>query len=310
MTISPTSPGHILDIQHNGSHGLDFNAPDYSLDRIPAWVAAHHAHGGGEIYATLITADIPTLCDRIRRIVAAREAIPEFCKIVTGIHIEGPFISPEPGYVGAHPVQDVVPASTEIMQKLYDACAGLLRLVTLAPECDPGHQVTAWLASRNITVAAGHTNASLGQLKAAIQQGLSLFTHLGNGCPAILPRHDNIIQRALSLAANPGLRYCFIPDGVHIPFFALKNYLVGLPETSVLMVTDSMTAAGMPPGQYTLGKSTIHVGADLIARAPDGIHLAGSTLTMAKLQENLATHLGWTAERILRTLSVSIEQQP
>jgi N-acetylglucosamine-6-phosphate deacetylase len=182
------------------------------------------------------------------------------------------------------------------MQRLLDAGCGLVRLVTLAPECDAGQHVTKMLASHGIVVSAGHTAASLDTLKAAIQAGLSMFTHVGNGCPVQLPRHDNIIQRALSLSAD--LWLCFIPDGAHIPFFALQNYLRAVPPERTIMVTDSISAAGLGPGVFPLGKSSVNVGPDLIARAPDGIHLAGSTLTMGRLRHVLSETLHWSNSQI------------
>jgi N-acetylglucosamine-6-phosphate deacetylase len=287
-----------LDIQHNGSHGLDFNADTWTLDSIPAWLQAHEASGGNQIFATLITAPLDAMQRRIARILQARRAFPEFAELVRGFHLEGPFISSEAGYVGAHPAEHVIPASVAAMERLATDCAGLLELVTLAPECDPNLATTRWLSQAGIGVAAGHTNASLDQLKAAVQAGLQYFTHVGNGCPAVLPRHDNIIQRALSL--HQDLTLCFIPDGIHLPFWLLKSWLDGLSLERVILVTDAMTAAGMPPGRYTLGSSHILVDAGGVARAPDGIHLAGSTLTMGRLRENTERHLGLSHEEIER----------
>ena len=109
------------------------------------------------------------------------------------------------------------------MQRLLDAAGGLTRMVTLAPECDPWLAVTKQLARQGICVAAGHCNPTLDQLDAALDAGLSMFTHLGNGCPLQLHRHDNIIQRVLSRAGK--LWISFIADGIHIPWLALGNYL-------------------------------------------------------------------------------------
>jgi N-acetylglucosamine-6-phosphate deacetylase len=127
------------------------------------------------------------------------------------------------GYVAAHDAASILPATPEAVARLVDAGGGLVRLVTLAPECDAAAATTRWLVDQGITVSAGHTDCSLVQLAAAIETGFSMVTHLGNGCPTVLPRHDNVIQRLLSRADD--LWICFIPDGVHVPWFALKNYL-------------------------------------------------------------------------------------
>ena len=123
---------------------------------------------------------------RLERIAAIRQREPLVREMIWGIHVEGPFINETPGYVGAHPPQAVRPADVENMKRLLEAAGGLTRLVTLAPERDTGLKVVRHLAQQGILVAAGHSNASLDQLQAAIDAGLSLFTHLGNGCPPLL----------------------------------------------------------------------------------------------------------------------------
>src|SRR5690606_13516502 len=124
------------------------------------------------------------------------------------------------------------------MRRLLDAGGGLVKLVTLAPEQDTAARVTALLAREGIAVAAGHTNASLDQLRRACDAGLRLFTHLGNACPMLMPRHDNIIQRALSLRDR--ITCCFIADGVHVPFVALGNYLALVGAERCVVVSDAM----------------------------------------------------------------------
>src|SRR5947199_1104578 len=170
-----------------------------------------------------------------------RERDPLVREIIAGIHIEVPFISPVDGYRGAHPKDAVRPADRDAMRRLLDAAGGLTRLVTLAPENDAGFAVTRLLTTQNIRVSAGHTNASLDQLKGAIAAGLSMFTHLGNGCPMQIHRHDNIIQRALSLADK--LFLMFIADGAHVTYTALRNYLKLAGLDRCIVVTDAVAPA-------------------------------------------------------------------
>ena len=117
--------------------------------------------------------------------------------MIVGFHAEGPFLNPAPGYVGAHQPECVRPACQADAQALLDAGGGLVKLLTLAPEQDPGAAVTKFLVEQGVVVSAGHCNPSLDQLKAAIDAGLSMVTHFGNGCPVELPRHDNVLQRFL-----------------------------------------------------------------------------------------------------------------
>jgi N-acetylglucosamine-6-phosphate deacetylase len=245
------------------------------------------------ILATVVTDSIDRMEERIARLASLVEEHDEFQRMIKGIHVEGPFINPHSGYRGAHPQDAIIPADTSLMERLLAAGRGLVRLVTLAPEGDSGLRVTRMLADRKIIVSAGHTDASLDQLCAAIDNGLTMFTHVGNGCPASMPRHDNIIQRVLSLHGK--LWLCFIADGAHIPFFVLKNYfdLVGLEKT--IVVTDGIAAADLGPGRYKFGRWDMNIGDDLVARSPDKSHFLGSTVTMPRTFQNLTESLGMPA---------------
>ena len=236
----------------------------------------------------------------MKRLVELREQDALAKAVIAGIHIEGPFINPEKGYVGAHPPHAVRPANLEDAKRLLDSAGGLAKLVTLAPECDENYHVTEFLASDGVTVSAGHCNPTLAQLEAAIGHGLSMFTHVGNGCPMQMHRHDNIIQRALALRDR--LWLCFIPDGVHIDFFALKNYLrcAGLERT--IFVTDAISASRLGPGRFTLAGWDIVIGDDLVARSPDGSHFVGSTVTIPRIMSNGQQELGMSKTELARVL--------
>ena len=107
-----------------------------------------------------------------------------------------------------------------------------------------------------------------------------MFTHLGNGCPMQMHRHDNVVQRVLSVAQEGRLWVCFIADGAHVPFFALRNYLKLVGFDRAIVVSDAVAPAGLGPGRYTLGRWDLVIGDDLVARAPDGSHLVGSAATL------------------------------
>ena len=196
-----------------------------------------------------------------------------------------------------------VPADLDAMKRLLDAARGLVRLVTLAPECDPGMKLTRFLADRAVLVSAGHCNPNLDQLRAALDAGLSLFTHLGNGCPAMLPRHDNIIQRVLSLADR--ITICFIADGIHVPYPALGNYLriAGLDRT--IFVTDGISAAGLGVGRYPLGGQWVEVDANGATWSADRSHLVGSAITMPRMAARAQAELRLTSEEIARLVAAN-----
>jgi N-acetylglucosamine-6-phosphate deacetylase len=275
-----------FDLQINGYAGIDFNSACTveDLEQVCELLREDQVAG---MLATIITADIPVMVERIAQLTNAIEKSEPVRRMIAGIHIEGPFINSEPGYVGAHDVSFVTSASLESTKRLVDASGGLTRLFTLAPEQDPDCHVVRWLVDQGIVVAAGHTNASLDELKSAIDNGLSMFTHLGNGCPMNLHRHNNIIQRALSFSDQ--LWCCYIADGVHVDFFALKNYLRCAGIEKSIIVTDAISAARLGPGTYRLSDWEIEVGDDLIAMAPGGDHFVGSTMTMPRTIKNLRT---------------------
>jgi len=281
-----------FDLQVNGYGGVDFNQDDLSAEQLHAACLKLRDDGVDGILATFITEKLDTMCHRIARLVTLRERDSVAREIITGIHVEGPFISPVTGYVGAHPKDAVMPATPESAACLVDAGRGLVRLVTLAPECDAGFSSIRFLTKQNVRIAAGHTDASIDQLRGAIDAGLTLFTHLGNGCPMQMHRHDNIIQRALRLRDQ--LTICFIADGVHVPFVALRNYIDLIGIERVVIVTDAVAPAGMGPGRYRVSRWDLLIGEDMVARSPDGSHFVGSAITMNQSVMNLMTQLGFT----------------
>ena len=289
------SPGY-FDLQVNGYGGVDFNADELTAGQLHECCGKLRAAGVWGILATIITAPIQAMSRRLARIVELRHADPLLRDVIAGIHIEGPFLNPTKGYRGAHAETAITPANADSMQALLDAAGGLTKLVTLAPECDAGMNVTRLLALRGIVVSAGHTDASLDELRAAIDAGLTMFTHLGNGCAMLLPRHDNIIQRALSLSDR--LWLTFIADGAHVPWPALRNYFHAATLDRCIVVTDAISAAGLGPGRYRLGEWDLQIGEDRVARAPDGSHLVGSAGTMPLSRENLVRHVGLSEEQV------------
>ena len=291
----PTRSGY-FDLQVNGYAGVDFNSDGVTADQLHHACEKLEADGVAAILATVITADVDRMCNRLSSLLALRERDPLARQMIAGFHIEGPFLNETPGYRGAHPEKHIIPADRDVMNRLLDAAGGMTKIVTLAPERDPGLKVTTLLARKGIVISAGHTDASLDELTAAIDAGLSMFTHLGNGCPQLLPRHDNIIQRALSLSDR--LWLTFIADGAHVPWPALKNYFRAAGLERCIVVTDAISAAGLGPGRYTLGDWDLLIGEDRVARAPDGSHLVGSAGTMPLSRDNLTQRLGLSPTQV------------
>ncbi len=300
MTVPPQSATHYIDLQVNGYHGVDFNSDQLTAESLHEACERLAADGVAGILATIITDEVERMAGRLARLATLRAADSLAQNVIWGFHIEGPFILDEPGYVGTHPASAVRPANVEAMQRLLDAAEGLARIVTLAPERDAGMSVTRMLAKQGICVAAGHCNPTLEAIDAAIDAGLSMFTHLGNGCPGELPRHDNIIQRVLSRAER--LWISFIADGVHVPWPALGNYLKLVGTERAIVVTDAISAAGLGPGSYQLGNQTVVVDEQGATWSADRSHLAGSSATMPQIEARLRRELHLSDDTLAKLL--------
>jgi N-acetylglucosamine-6-phosphate deacetylase len=295
------APSGYVDLQVNGYADVDFNADELDAEAVAAVCRRLRGDGVAGILATVITAQLDTMCRRLANICRAREQDRAVADMIWGIHIEGPFLNDAPGYIGAHPATCARPADVDAAERLLAAAGGIARIVTLAPERDDQGRVTRLLVEQGVRVSAGHCNPTLDQLRASIDAGLSLFTHLGNACPIMLPRHDNIIQRVLSLSDR--LHIGFIADGVHVPFVALGNYLKCCGIDRAFIVTDAISGAGLGPGEYSLGDRRVVVDENLATWAADRSHLVGSACTMQRAADNLRQELR-LEERAVRRLLI------
>ena len=286
-----------FDLQVNGYAGTDFCSSSLNAEQLHHACRALADDGLDAILATFITDDLKSLLAKISNLVRLREEDELARQVIAGLHIEGPFLNPLPGFIGAHEPEHVGPASMEDAQAILDAGSGLVKLLTLAPEQDSGGVVTKFLVEQAVVVSAGHCDPSLDQVKAAIDGGLSMVTHFGNGCPVELPRHDNVLQRFLALRED--LWFCFIPDGVHVDFYALRNYLelVGIDRS--IMTTDAISAATLGPGMHEISGILVEVDEAGVARRPGSANLAGSTSRMPDIIRNLSQDLELSDEEIL-----------
>ncbi|EDY83166.1 hypothetical protein VDG1235_2790 [Verrucomicrobiia bacterium DG1235] len=279
----------LFDLQVNGFAGVDFQAQTLELDTMLHAVHSLRAHGTVGILFTLITDSVCALCQKLEGIEALRRQDKRIAEMVKGYHLEGPWISTESGYHGAHPRELAWRPCLEDFQRLYDAAGGNLKLITLAPELGGAIEIIEHAISKGIRIGLGHTNASESAIDDAINAGATLATHLGNAVPTQMHRHDNVVQRLL---ARDELIACLIPDGIHLPLFALKNFYRAKPAGRVFFTTDSMSAAGSPPGVYPLAGHNLEVGKDGVVHLPGDDRFAGSSLTMDVALRNVIDWLG------------------
>ena len=268
-------PG-FFDLQCNGYAGIDFNSPRLTPEQARFAISAMWQHGCTHVLPTVVTHQ-PERLEFLFRTLALAIEDREIASSVPGFHLEGPFISPVDGARGAHPLHAVRPVETTLWQRLQRASGKRIAVVTLAPEVKGGVRFIGRLRSEEVLPAIGHTMASTEQVHAAADAGALLSTHLGNGCPQLLPRHENPIFAQL---ACDGLTASLIPDGIHLPGDVLKVMCRAKGLERIVAVTDAMSAAGAPPGRYPLADMEMEVGTDRVVRQPGSPNFAGSALTM------------------------------
>ncbi len=287
-----------VDLQINGYAGVDFQRDDVTLEELHAATSALRRDGCAHFLLTLITDEWPRLLARLQRFRKLRARSAKLGTAIIGWHIEGPFLSEKPGFHGAHRPALMCDPTPQHMDELRAATGDDRVLLTMAPERHGALEAIAHATRLGMRVSLGHTDASAEILQRAVAAGATGFTHLANGCPRELDRHDNILWR---VCETPGLTVSFIPDGQHVspaPFrllhrllndeFQMTNdekpaasssFAIRHSSFPIYYTTDAMAAAGAGPGRYHLGPVEVAVGADQIVRQPGQTNFAGSALT-------------------------------
>src|SRR2546428_12692619 len=183
-------PG-LVDIQVNGYAGLDLNGPDVDPGVVTRVMRSLQAKGVTRFCPTVCTQSHDQMRRTLRAIAEACRADPRVRYGVAGIHVEGPFISPEDGPRGAHPKQHTRAPDWDEFQRWQDAARGRIRIVTLAPEWPRAIDFIERAAASGVVAAIGHTAAAPARIADASRAGARLSTHLGNGSHAKIDRHPN-----------------------------------------------------------------------------------------------------------------------
>jgi N-acetylglucosamine-6-phosphate deacetylase len=282
-------PG-LFDLQVNGFAGIDFNSQDLTSDRVVEALERMCATGVTRCLPTLITSSFEQFAGSAR--VLAR--IP--LAAIAGIHMEGPYVSPEDGPRGAHPREYVRAASIDDFKRRQDAALGRIVLVTLAAEIAGAVGLIEHLVASGVRAAIGHTAATSGQIGDAIASGATLATHLGNGCAQMLPRHPNVIWDMLAADA---LFVSLIADGHHLPPATVKAMVRAKNPGRTLLVTDAMAAAGCKSGPYSMGGVKCELGDDGRVSLPGTPYLAGSSLTLDRAIANTVRFTGLPVDAVI-----------
>jgi len=301
--VSAAGPG-LVDLQVNGYAGLDFNGPAERLtvEAVRGACERMARRGVVAILATVTTDAVSRICSRLARLASLRTQDELIASMIAGFHVEGPLINPEEGPRGAHPPEHAITPADEprLLERLQEAGAGMVRLLTLAPELPGAMELIAQASEAGVTVGLGHHAATPEVIDQAVRAGARMSTHLGNGSHAMLPRLDNYIEHQL---ADDRLAAGFIADGHHIPFPTLKNFLRAKQPKRSVLVTDAVAAADMAPGSYGEGSRQRTLGPDGAVRLKGTPYLAGSALTLDKAILNVARHCDVSFETAWRMAS-------
>jgi N-acetylglucosamine-6-phosphate deacetylase len=262
-----------FDLQINGCDGIGFSSANLTIADVRRVVEVCRRHGIVELLPTIITNSSAVLVQCLATLRAARESDVALARAIAGIHLEGPYISPEDGPRGAHPRQHVRPPDWEEFLRLQEAAGGLIRLLTLAPEHDSALSFIERLTAAGVVVAIGHTAAGGPRIREAICAGARLSTHLGNGAHAVLPRHPNYIWEQL---ADDDLWASIICDGHHLPPSVVRCILRVKTPTRTILTCDASSLAGLPPGRYQAWGQEFDVVPEGKIVLPGTHYLAGS----------------------------------
>jgi N-acetylglucosamine-6-phosphate deacetylase len=279
------SPG-LIDLQINGYNGFDLNADNLTADTVIELSRNVLATGVTTFLPTIITASEEKIITCLRAIAAARQLDPALQHMIPGVHVEGPHLSPEDGPRGAHPREHIRPPSIAEFDRWQQACGDLVKLVTLSPHFDEAPGYIAALREQGILVSIGHTHASVEQIRAAVDAGATLSTHLGNGVGDPLPRHPNLLWTQL---AEDRLTATLIADGHHLPEDTLKVMLRAKGLDRAILISDTVALGGMPPGLYeTPVGGLVELTGDGRLSLPGTRFLAGSVMPLKDAVARLA----------------------
>jgi N-acetylglucosamine-6-phosphate deacetylase len=203
-----------------------------------------------------------------------------------GIHLEGPFLSHKRR--GVHPPENLVTPTVEVFERLWQAARGHVRMLTIAPEIPGAIEVIAEAARRKVCVSIGHSDAEMPIAHAAVKAGARHATHTFNAMRPLDHRGPGIIGEVLS---NDQLSADIIVDGIHVDPAVVKLFLRAKGRERAVLITDAISATGMPDGRYQLGPIEVDV---KDGKCTSNGSLAGSVLTMDRAVRNVTQFSNWT----------------
>jgi N-acetylglucosamine-6-phosphate deacetylase len=290
-------PGFI-DVHIHGAGGRDvMEASDEAIGTVARTLARH---GTTSFLATTVTASpdktvrsVEGIAGYITRQFQSNEKRAE----VLGVHYEGPFLNKVRR--GVHPSEWVQLPSAELLERLIRAASGNARLITIAPELLGAAPCIDAAHKAGVVVGMGHTDATYEQARAAIARGVKHAIHVYNAMRPFSHRDSGVIGAVLT---SPEVTAELIADGIHVEEPAMKMLIQAKGPGGVILISDGLSATGMPDGKYTLGGFEVTVSSG-VCRNAEGT-LAGSTLTLDRALRNVVA-LGWPLADVVRMLTVN-----
>lgn len=282
----------LVDIHTHGANGYDFNSAD--LDGMKKIMEFYISHGVGTVLPTVMTDSDEVICRQLQRICELAKEYPE----VKGINLEGPFLSA--AKCGAQPKQYLQKPSYEKFLQYQHAAQGFIRMVTVAPELPDAIEFITEAAANGVVVSLGHSAANGAQAEEALKAGARSFTHWGNAMSQ-MDRLD------LNMTGTAMANNCYaevICDGKHVNRDVLRLLVSAKGVDKVIGVTDSMMAAGMPDGSYTLGAQNVTV-SNGNAFVTGTTNRAGSILDAYEGLANVVTFCGIPLHQAIKLWTIN-----
>lgn len=296
------SPG-LIDNQVNGYAGVDFSGNGFSSEDIVKAAESVWRDGVTSFLPTLITNSDENLKKNLRILAGALKEDKNLRDSIPGFHLEGPYLSPDEGYRGCHPLQHIRKPSWEEYEGYQEAAGGKIIEITIAPEIDGANDFIKMIAAEGIIIALGHTNASSEQIIKAVENGAKLSTHLVNGCANFIHRHKNPIWQQL---ANDQLTPTIIGDGLHLSAEEVQVIYKVKGPGNIILISDVIYLIGMAPGRYTFLESEVVLGEDGMLFNPELNCMAGASFPLKKGVENIMSFTGCSLTKAIDMASSNV----
>jgi N-acetylglucosamine-6-phosphate deacetylase len=293
-------PGYI-DIHIHGGAGVDvMRARSGDLSPLNQFLAGRGVTG---YFPTTVGAPLDDICAALEQLADAIEASADSMQQNSlaaqplGIHLEGPFLSHK--RPGVHPLRNLIDPAVETFGRMWQAARGHVRMMTIAPELPGALEVIAEAARLGVCVSIGHSDADMKTTRSAVNAGARHATHTFNAMRPLDHREPGIIGETLT---NGGLSADIITDGIHLAPEVVKLFLQAKGVERSVLITDAISATGMPDGTYQLGPVQVEV---KDGRCESDGKLAGSVLTMDRAVRNVTKFSGWCLRDAVRAATLN-----